>query len=191
MKSTLVLLTAAALAISGAVTSANAEPCTAADFADAVDKSGAALRAFTLEAQPKLQERMRRYSDLKKLPAAGYEDAALDAIQDSKLTAFDEKSAAMLLRIDSLGRVAEGASPDCGKLEDVKALSRELLSVMKAKSDYMLAPSTQKLPVPAVAILLQRTSLPRPPNRHSQHLQKATPEKAAPAEPWPDNNQIQ
>ncbi len=128
-----------------AVTPANAAPCTAADFASAVDKSGSTLRAFTLEAHPKLQDRMRRYSELKKLPASGYEDAALDAIQDSTLAAFDEKSAAMLLRIDSLGRVAEGESPDCSKLDDVKALSRELLGVMKAKSDYMLAALDAKI----------------------------------------------
>lgn len=118
---------------------AHAAPCTSADFAAAVDSSGATLRAFTLEAQPRLQERMRRYSELKGLSADNAEGAALDAIQDQKLTALDEKSAAMLLRIDSLGRGADGAQPDCSKLEDIKALSRDLLAVMKDKADYMQA----------------------------------------------------
>lgn len=113
--------------------------CSAQDFATAVDKSGATLRAFTLDAQPKLQERMRRYSEVSKLDSADYEASAIEAIQDNKLTALDEKSANMLLRIDSLGRVAEGTEPDCSKLAEIATLSRDLLGVMKEKSDYMLA----------------------------------------------------
>lgn len=113
--------------------------CSAQDFATAIDKSGATLRAFTLDAQPKLQERMRRYSEVSKLDTTDYEASAIEAIQDSKLTALDEKSANMLLRIDSLGRVTEGTEPDCSKLAEIATLSRDLLGIMKEKSDYMLA----------------------------------------------------
>lgn len=119
--------------------SAQTPACRAADFATAVDKSGATLRAFTLDAQPKLQERMRRYSEVAKLDSAEYESSAIDAIQDDKLAALDEKSANMLLRIDTLGRVAEGETPDCSKLAEISTMSRDLLAVMKEKADYMLA----------------------------------------------------
>lgn len=139
MKRITALLAAVGIVLCLQTTLVQAEPCTSADFASAIDKSGASLRAFTLEAQPKLQEGMRRYSEVKKLAASEYEDAALDAIQDSKLMALNEKSAAMLMRIDSLGRVAEGTAPDCAKLDEIKTMSRDLLAVMVEKSDYMLA----------------------------------------------------
>lgn len=133
-------LIACAVTLGASPSHAQTATCRASDFATAVDKSGATLRAFTLEAQPKLQERMRRYSEVNKSKDGDdFEAEALDAIQDDKLTALDEKSANMLLRIDSLGRIAEGTEPDCSKLAEITTLSRDLLAVMKEKSDYMLA----------------------------------------------------
>ena len=122
----------------------HAATCTAKDFAAAVDQSGASLRAMTLEAQPKLQERMRRYRAVKKL-GDDYEDTALDAIQNPKLAAFDEKSSALLLTVDSLGRVPEGTEPDCAKLAQLKSAAAELNTVIKAKSDYMLQRLDEKI----------------------------------------------
>jgi hypothetical protein len=122
----------------------HAAACTAKDFATAVDQSGASLRAMTLEAQPKLQERMRRYRAVKKL-GDDYEDTALDAIQNPKLAAFDEKSSALLLTVDSLGRVPEGTEPDCAKLAQLKSAAAELNTVIKAKSDYMLQRLDEKI----------------------------------------------
>lgn len=119
--------------------------CTSADFAAAVDRSGAQIRAYTLEAQPKLQEKMRRFKDARKLLEDEYQDAALEAIQDQKLAEFDETSSTLLLKVDTLGRVPEGATPDCSKLDEIKAASSSLLSVMKAKSDYMLVRLDEKI----------------------------------------------
>ncbi len=42
---------------------AHAATCTAEDFAAAVDKSGAALRAFNAEALPKLQDKLKQLKD--------------------------------------------------------------------------------------------------------------------------------
>ena len=122
-----------------------AATCTAKDFAAAVDQSGASLRALTLEAQPKLQERMRRYKAAKNLSDTEYENSALDAIQDSKLDAFDQKSSDLLLTVNSLGRVPDGAEPDCAKLDQVKSAAAELNTVIKAKSDYMLQRLDEKI----------------------------------------------
>ena len=113
--------------------------CPASDVAAAVDQSGAALRAFTLETQPKLSERMRRYRDVNKLPETGYEDAALDAIQDSKLSELDSHSGELLLKIDSMGRAVDGDDANCAKIEDINAASKDLLGVMREKSAYMIA----------------------------------------------------
>ena len=99
---------------------------------------------MTLEAQPKLQELMRRYKAVKKL-GDDYENSALDAIQNPKLAAFDKKSSALLLTVDSLGRVPDGAEPDCAKLEQLKSAAAELNTVIKAKSDYMLQRLDEKI----------------------------------------------
>ncbi len=139
-------LAALLLALAGAQAShAQAPACTAADFGAAVDRSGAELRAFTLEAQPKLQEKMRRYKEARNLSEEEYQDIAIEAIQDQKLAEFDETSGTLLLKVDTLGRVADGAAPDCSKLNDIKAASSSLLAVMKAKSDYMLARLDEKI----------------------------------------------
>ncbi len=119
--------------------SAFAETCTAQDIAAAIDQSGARLRVFNKAVQPKLQERMRRYSELLKSPGDAPEDAALDAIEDSKLEALDAKSGELVLRIDTLGRVADNSAPDCAKRDEIKSLSSDLLNIMKEKTDYMLA----------------------------------------------------
>ena len=98
MRSLLALLALAASIVFDAPTSI-AATCTAKDFATAVDQSGASLRTLTLEAQPKLQERMRRYKAALNLSETDYENSALDAIQDSKLDEFDKKSSELLLTV--------------------------------------------------------------------------------------------
>lgn len=119
-------------------TPAFAATCSDADLARAVDQSGASLRDFSLKAQPPLRERMRRFAELAKISTEEPEDAALNAIKDPTLDDLDGKSAALLLKVDGLGR---GSEPpiDCSKIDAIKSATDELLSVMKAKSDYMQA----------------------------------------------------
>jgi hypothetical protein len=123
----------------------SAATCTAKEFADAVDQSGASLRALTLEAQPKLQERMRRYKAAMNLPDTDYEDRVFQAIEDDKLGDFDRKSSELLLRVDSLGRVPAGSEPDCAKLDELKLSAAQLNTIVKAKSDYILKRLDEKI----------------------------------------------
>jgi hypothetical protein len=146
---------------------AMAAPCTAQDFATAVDQSGASLRTLTLEAQPKLQERMKRYKEALKLTDVNYENSALDAIQDPKLDEFDKKSSQLLLTVDSLGRVPDGATPDCAKLDELKMASAQLDTVIKAKSDYMLKRLDEKIAAaerasPSSALAAPPLDVPKP-----------------------------
>lgn len=134
---------AASLAVAGEA--AAADPCTTKDFAVAIDQSGASLRALTLEAQPKLQERMQRYRAALNLSDTDYENVALDAIEDATLEDLDRKSSALLLRVDSLGRVPDGVQPDCAKLEELRAAAADLNAVIKGKSDYMLKRLDEKI----------------------------------------------
>lgn len=118
---------------------AHAEECTAADYAAAVDRSGAELSRESRAVQPKIQQRMRRYQQITGLPDADYEDAALQAIHDDRLEQLDIKSSELLLKIDSMGRLPEGKAPSCAEVADIDALGKELLGIVRTKSDYMLA----------------------------------------------------
>ncbi|MBL8881791.1 MAG: DUF1134 domain-containing protein [Hyphomicrobium sp.] len=118
---------------------AHAEECTAADYAAAVDRSGAELSRESRAVQPKIQQRMRRYQQVMGLPDADYEDAALQAIHDDRLEQLDIKSSELLLKIDSMGRLPNGKPPSCAELADIDALGKELLGIVRTKSDYILA----------------------------------------------------
>lgn len=162
-----------------------AAACAAADFAAVVDQSGASLRAAALETQPKLQDRMRRYQAAKGLSDSDYEAAALEAIVDKKLLDLDTKSSELLLKIDGLGRVPGGKEPNCAELDEIKALSSELLVVVRTKSDYMLARLDEKL---AEAGEKQAAAVPRKPEEKPAEKR---PEKQAakPAEAKPDKTE--
>lgn len=170
--------------------------CAAADFAAAVDSSGASLRAASLETQPKLQDRMRRYQAAKGLSESDYEGAALEAILDKRLEDLDAKSSELLLKIDGMGRVPDGTEPNCAELDDIKALSSELLTVIRTKSDYMLARLDVKLaeagdkqaaaaPAPAQHKPAEKPAE-KPAVKTGEKTGETKPEKSAKAdaEPW-------
>lgn len=174
----------ATLALLVSLRAAEAATCTANDFAAAVDQSGASLRALTLEAQPKLQERMRRYKAAKKLGDDAYENTALDAIRDKKLDEFDKKSSDLLLTVDSLGRVEDGSPPDCAKLEKMKAAAAELNKVIKAKSDYMLRRLDEKI-AEAERQAGQQTPSPAAPAKPPVTAEKSNPPAPPPSAKHP------
>lgn len=182
---------AQATAIAGAVamialnaTPSIAQSCARAEFAAAVDKSGAQLRDFNATAGPELLLKMRRFAEVKKIPEEQAEDAAFEALQDAKLKALDEQSAGLLLKIDSLGRVPEGAPLDCAKLDEIKTASAVLLSVMRQKSDHMSAKldaeiaDARGVPAPVPAQRPQKSAEPPP-------LKKAPDIASKPAAPAP------
>jgi hypothetical protein len=125
-------------AIVGAQNSAQAA-CRAEDFAAAVDKSGAALRAFNAEALPKLQEKLKQLKDKRGWTDAEYEDKALTAVRDERMSKLDAEAEDLIIKVDQLGRPAESGPVDCSKLTELEAAGLELLAVMKAKSTYTLA----------------------------------------------------
>jgi hypothetical protein len=126
---------AAVLAVLAAPGIARAASCTPEQFAAAVDKSGAQLRAFNSEALPKLQDKLKQLKDKK-----GWdEEKSLGAVRDERTAKLDEDAENLIVKIDTLGRPPEKGEPDCSKLAELEAAGLELLAVMKAKSSYTLA----------------------------------------------------
>ena len=105
------------------------------DFAAAVDKSGAQLRAFNAEALPKLQDKLKQLKDKK-----GWdEEKALDACATTARPSSTRKPRTSSSRSTCSAARPRRASPDCASSPSSKPPGIELLAVMKAKSTYTLA----------------------------------------------------
>src|SRR5215470_471424 len=129
------LLAAFVAAAPGSVMAAT---CTADDFAAAVDKSGAQLRSFNAEAMPKLRDKLKELKDAKGW-GDDYEVKGLDSVRDARSEKFDADAEELITKIDMLGRPPADKPPDCAKLTELQASGKELLALMKAKSNYLIS----------------------------------------------------
>jgi hypothetical protein len=118
--------------------SGHAQSCVAGDFSAAVDGAGAKLRAFNLETAPKLQSRIKALADRKGWSDQDVEEKTFTFLADPRLESFDKTANDLLARVDTLGRLEPGQTPDCAKLDELKSSGIELLAVMKAKSSYLI-----------------------------------------------------
>ncbi|MEZ5815781.1 MAG: hypothetical protein R3D44_01705 [Hyphomicrobiaceae bacterium] len=122
----------------GAPLAANAQACSRADFETAVAEAAQALRALNRDNKPVFQAKLRQLKAKKGWTHDQFLAEAAPIVQDQKIAAFDDEAAAFLARIEQLG--AEGtsaASPDCGRLEEVRQSMAKLVAVQKAKWAYM------------------------------------------------------
>ena len=144
-----------AVLIAAAPGSVAAAACTADDFAAAVDKSGAQLRSFNAEAMPKLRDKLKELNDAKGW-GDDYEEKGLDSVRDARSEKFDADAEELITKIDMLGRPPADKQPDCAKLTELQASGKELLALMKAKSNYLIskldAEIKGKAPPPAAAV---------------------------------------
>jgi hypothetical protein len=157
---------------------AQAATCTADNFAAAVDKSGAALRAFNAEALPKLQDKLKQLKDKR-----GWdEEKALGNVRDDRTTKLDAEAEDLILKIDTLGRPPEKGPPDCSKLAELEAAGLELLAAMKAKSTYTLSKLDAELAGGGKEVA---SSGAKPPAKDAKPAAKpaATPEATPPPKP--------
>lgn len=123
------------------------ETCTADSFGAAVDESAEALRDFSADTQPLLKHKLEELKEHKGWPEADYEAKGLALIHDEKLDAFDAEAAELLGRIDTLGTpdAANPESASCENLDELKSSASELMAVMRAKSDHLIARIDQEI----------------------------------------------
>lgn len=135
------LLAMAALLVFAPLPAGATETCTIDSFGEAVDESAEALRAFSAEAQPLLRQKLETLREHKGWSGTDYEAKGLALVHDDKLDAFDAEAATLLSRIDTLGTpdAAKPGSASCETLDELKAASSELMAVMRAKSDHLIA----------------------------------------------------
>lgn len=171
----------------------SAQTCTREEFAVAVDAAGVALRAFNSEMGPKIQTRLR---ELQKKKGWSDQDAEANTtryLHDEQIAALDAEANELLSRIDEYGEVPNDRPPDCSRLAELEAAGRDLLSVMRRKSDHTLARIESALgegtqppdkPQPRVAAKTERdekpsTSKPAKPSTTSAPSPARGPSRAA------------
>ena len=157
---------------------AAASSCAREDFAQAVDRAGAALRQLNADNAPRVRAKLRELKELRGWPDAGFEEKAYEILQDERMGTLDMQANDLLARLDTLGTVDPGAEPDCAKLEELRAVGIELQATVKAKTAYTLAKLDQMLGGPAVAIEPRSKSVEARPPVPVQPAPKPTPRPA-------------
>ena len=158
--------------------SAAAASCAREDFAQAVDRAGAALRQLNADNAPRVRAKLRELKELRGWPDAGFEEKAYEILQDERMGALDMQANDLLAKLDTLGTVDPGVEPDCAKLEELRAVGIELQATVKAKTAYTLAKLDQMLGGPAVATEPRSKSVEARPPVPVQPAPKPTPRPA-------------
>lgn len=121
-----------------AASPAQAEGCTRSDFEAVVGEAAQALRDLNQANKPAFQGKLRQLKAKRGWTHDQFLAEAAPIVQDQRVSAYDEQSAAFLARIEQLG--AEGtsvANPDCSRLKEVRQSMQLLVDVQKAKWVYM------------------------------------------------------
>ncbi len=170
---------AAVLLWAGPTPAANS--CAREDFAQAVDRAGAALRQLNADNTPRLRAKLRELKAARGWPDAGFEEKAYEVLQDERMAALDMQANDLLAKLDTLGTVDPATEPDCAKLQELTATGLELQATVKAKAAYTLAKLDQMLGGP--------TSAPAPePKNKSADVRPPAPVQPAPKSAAPAPN---
>src|SRR5262245_781751 len=184
MQRVLLTITALLVLVALRVTPGEAVECTADEFAKAVNDAGAALRKLSAENTPRLQAKMGQLKTKMKWPDTGYEERAYQALQDERVSAFDNDANGLLARIDALGTIEPEAEPDCSKLQALQAASLELQATVKTKTAYLISKIDQMLgDAPIVAAPKPKTAEAKVPDTKEPKAQE--PKVAAAPDPAP------
>lgn len=115
-----------------------AQGCSKRDFEQVVDDAAAALRDLNAKNRPAFQDRLRILKDKRGWSTEQFLAEASTFVQDDRIGEYDQASADLLARINSVG--AEGSSaamPDCALLGEVNTAMKDLVTAQRAKWNYM------------------------------------------------------
>lgn len=153
-----VLLGLTGLVVSGLPQPAHLPPalaqgCTAEQLAEAIDQAGANLRRITQELQPRIDQRLRLLKSKRGWSDAEFEERGYAEIADQRTASLEQQANELLARVDTLGVLTAGATPECGRLQELSAASLELQATVRAKGQYTITRLDAALgvaPAPAV-----------------------------------------
>lgn len=194
MRIGLVSIVALALLAAPSVPSAQTKAsCTREQFGQVVNETGAALRRLSAESQPQVQAALRRLKAKHGWSDEEEERRAESFFSDATGEALDERTTRLLAELDRLADEGGAGTPDCSRLDELRAKARELQDTVRAKSQHMMRKLEAALaeggaaPTPGKAGRQDLTAAPapkRPPANSPSAPTAATPPKvAAPAPP--------
>ena len=140
-------LLVAFLGAPGAVEAVHA--CERAAFEAVVTDAANALRDLNQKNKPPYQARLKDLRDKRGWTYDQFLKEAAPLVQDGKIAEYDERSSALLEKIQSMG--AEGANtsqstsqPQCGALAELQGVMQSLVDVQKEKWTYMFSKIEQE-----------------------------------------------
>jgi hypothetical protein len=124
--------------------------CNSSDFGAIVDQTAHALRDLNISGAKSFQEKL---AALRKKSGLSQEEieARAAAIQDEKIEEFNRKIDSLVNKMDALAQTPN-QQITCQKLDELKQVRDQLLTVMGQKSGYMLARADALLDKPAKAV---------------------------------------
>lgn len=129
-----------------ALAAGQASACEKSDFETVVSEAANALRDLNQKNKPTYQARLKELKDKRGWSHDQFLKEAAPLVQDAKITEFDERSAAFLEKIQTVG--AEGsnvAKPQCDALTEVRGMMMSLVAAQTAKWSYMFSKIEQEL----------------------------------------------
>jgi hypothetical protein len=108
-------------------------PCTIADFEAVVDQASSTLVDLAQKNTPDFQSRLRALKDKRGWTHEQFVTAGAPFVQDATIQAYDDRSQALLMRINA----GTGEAADCTVLADLRAALATLIETQAAKWTYM------------------------------------------------------
>jgi hypothetical protein len=127
-------------AVAQVVAQVPAATCEKKDFEGVVENAALALRDLNARNAPGFQDKLRLLRDRRKWSAEEFMEKAAPFVQDERIADYDQRSTALLNRINSMGEAgAASNTPDCKLLEDLRTTMKALIDTQIEKWAYMFA----------------------------------------------------
>lgn len=115
-----------------------ASACARTDFEGVVAEAAGTLVDMNNRNTPLFQEKLRALKDKRSWTYDEFVKQAAPLVADDRISAYDQKSADYLLRINSMGdEGANAAKPDCKLLDSLRANMSALVDTQTQKWSYM------------------------------------------------------
>ena len=112
--------------------------CAQSDISTTIAAMSTKLKKSNQENQARLMARLRELAKARGWTEADTEEKGLDLLEDDETRVQDETSSHLLSQIDQLGQTSDTA-PTCAKVEELKALTAQLVEVTGAKASHISA----------------------------------------------------
>ncbi|MGI9383270.1 MAG: hypothetical protein ACR2PO_08950, partial [Methyloligellaceae bacterium] len=163
--------------------------CTAKEFATIVDQTAQGLRDLNTRGERRFKEKLTVLGERKKWRKQDLESKAASLLHDARIEDFNREIETLLGRFDSLGNTSAGKI-DCKRLDELKRVRDQLLTLMGQKSGYLLAKLDAALAPPPAEPPQRKPSPPAKPTQEKkpetagvQPKPPAPPVPLAPAAP--------